>query len=173
MFFILYYGFYYINYHCGASLSERDENKKLKTTTNSPTNTMKLNKKNPLIAAFSLVEMLVVIAVIGIIAAIAVPQIGKINEKAEDSKKKRNAQNIASVAAGAAAAGLDFVAVSTNADGADASKVIGAVVTGGKPTDGPFKDTFFGVPSLSADEQKDADDYLEVANGMVVYTGAN
>ncbi|MCB1235213.1 MAG: prepilin-type N-terminal cleavage/methylation domain-containing protein, partial [Verrucomicrobiae bacterium] len=33
---------------------------------------MKLNKKNPIAAGFSLVEMLVVIAVIGIIAAIAV-----------------------------------------------------------------------------------------------------
>lgn len=133
---------------------------------------MKVTRTNPIQAGFSLVEMLVVIAVIGIIAAIAIPNIGKINETAEDSKNKRNAQNLASVSASASAAGYDFVSQSGNANGADASKAISAIVTGASPTDGPFKGTFFGVPSLSSDEQTDADKYLEVANGMLIYTGA-
>ena len=133
---------------------------------------MKVNRKSIKHAGFSLVEMLVVIAVIGIIAAIAIPNIGKINETAEDSKNKRNAQNLASLSASASAAGYDFVAKSGAANGADASKVIAAIVTGATPADGPFKGTFFGVPNLHADEQTDADKYLEVANGLLVYTGA-
>lgn len=134
---------------------------------------MKVRSKHLRHAGFSLVEMLVVIAVIGIIAAIAIPNIGKINQTAEDSKNKRNAQNLASVAASASAAGYDFVAQSGNGDGADASAAIGAIVTGASPTDGPFQGTFFGVPNLSSDEQSEADQYLEVANGMLIYTGAN
>ena len=134
---------------------------------------MKLNKKNPIAAGFSLVEMLVVIAVIGIIAAIAVPQIGKINETAKDSKNRRNAQQLASVASAAAAAGLDFVAQESASDGDDASAVIAAIVTGGTPSDGPFSGTFFGVPNLSGTDQGYADDYLEITNGMLVYIGAD
>ena len=128
---------------------------------------MKLKKKNKLAAAFSLVEMLVVIAVIGIIAAIAVPQIGNINDKAKESKNKRNAQNIASVAASASAAGLDFANGAANP-----AAVVTKVVAGGKPTDGPFKDTYFGVPNLSAAEQTGAITYLELVDGLLRYTGA-
>lgn len=134
---------------------------------------MKLNRKNLKTAGFSLVEMLVVIAVIGIIAAIAIPNIGKINQTAEDSKNKRNAQNLASVAASANAAGYDFVSVTKAANGADASAVIKAIVAGATPADGPFKGTFFGVPGLSTDEQTDADNYLKVESGMLMYTGAS
>ena len=130
---------------------------------------MKVTNKNNVRSGFSLVEMLVVIAVIGIIAAIAVPNIGKINDAAKDAKKRRNAQNIASVYAAAQAAGLDFY-------NADVDTCIGAVVTGGTVTDeGPFKDTFFGVPNLSAAEQGGAKEYLslDTTNKLLKYTGGN
>jgi len=122
-----------------------------------------LNKKRH--SAFSLVEMLVVIAVIGIMAAIAVPQIGRINDAAKESKDKRNAQNIASVCGSAQAAGLDFV-------GADVAATVSAVVAGNTVTDpGPFQNTFFGVPNLSAADQTSAATYLELSNGMLLYKG--
>ena len=135
---------------------------------------MKVNKKNPLAAGFSLVEMLVVIAVIGIIAAIAVPNIGKINDSAKDARKRRNAQNIASVFASAQAAGLDFsTGLTTEAD------IIGAVIDGGTVTEvGPFNGTFFGVPNVdkavAASETDGAAKYLswDATNGLLLYTGS-
>ncbi|MCB1229605.1 MAG: prepilin-type N-terminal cleavage/methylation domain-containing protein [Verrucomicrobiae bacterium] len=129
---------------------------------------MKVHRKNPMKAAFSLVEMLVVIAVIGIIAAIAIPNIGKINDTAEKSKDRRNAQNLASVCASAQAAGLDFVGSET-----DPKVIVKQMVeVGGSPADGPFQGTFFGVPGLDAEEQVSATTYLTVANGLLQYTGA-
>lgn len=131
---------------------------------------MKLNKNIKRNAAFSLIEMLVVIAVIGIIAAIAVPNISNINQAADDSKDMRNAQNLASVCAAAQAAGLDFVAGAT--DPADKASIVPDVVAGGTVTDpGPFNGTYFGVPNLSDADQTAAEVYLNVANGMLVYTG--
>ena len=128
---------------------------------------MKLNKNIKRNGAFSLIEMLVVIAVIGIIAAIAVPNISNINQAADDSKDMRNAQNLASVCAAAQAAGLDFVGAETTA-----GPVVTAVVAGGTVTDpGPFNGTFFGVPNLTTADQTAAAGYLDVANGMLVYTG--
>ncbi|NNE94197.1 MAG: prepilin-type N-terminal cleavage/methylation domain-containing protein [Verrucomicrobiales bacterium] len=134
---------------------------------------MKVNKKNPLAAGFSLVEMLVVIAVIGIIAAIAVPNIGKINDSAKDARKRRNAQNIASVFASAQAAGLDFsTGLTTESD------IIGAVIDGGTVTEvGPFNGTFFGVPNVdktvAGSETDGAAKYLswDATNGLLLYTG--
>ena len=127
---------------------------------------MKNTNKNK--AGFSLVEMLVVIAVIGIIAAIAVPQIGRINDSARDAKNRRNAQNIASVFASAQAAGLDFFI------SGDEAGTIKAVVKGGTVTaEGPFKDTFFGVPNISDAEQTNAATYLglDETSKMLVYQG--
>ncbi len=130
--------------------------------------TMKNTKKVQNIKGFSLVEMLVVIAVIGIIAAIAVPQIGRINDSAQDAKNRRNAQNIASVFASAQAAGLDFFVAG------DEAATIAAVVLGATVVDeGPFEDTFFGVPNLSAAEQAAAAPFLEMdeVTGMIRYVG--
>lgn len=128
---------------------------------------MKVNKSLSLKRGFSLVEMLVVIAVIGIIAAIAVPNIGKINDAAKDATNRRNAQSIASIYASAQAAGLDL------SDGTDVKKTIAKVVTGGKVTDeGPFKDSFFGVPSMSTADQTAAAPYLKFGtSGMLEYIG--
>lgn len=131
---------------------------------------MKVNKKNILSAAFSLVEMLVVIAVIGIIAAIAVPNIGKINDSAKEAKDRRNAQNLASVFAAAQAAGLDFYVAG------DEAGTVTAIVTGGTVTDeGPFNGTYFGVPSLDSSEQTGAMVYLDMddTNSLLKYTGAD
>ncbi|MGY8641239.1 MAG: prepilin-type N-terminal cleavage/methylation domain-containing protein [Verrucomicrobiales bacterium] len=138
---------------------------------------MKITKKNPLVAGFSLVEMLVVIAVIGIIAAIAIPNIGKINDSAKDARKRRNAQSIASVFAAANAAGLDFsttpAAATTEAD------VIANVITGSTIAEAtsPFNGATFsvkGVVTATAQSETDgAAKYLawDATNGILTYSG--
>ncbi len=138
---------------------------------------MKITKKNPLVAGFSLVEMLVVIAVIGIIAAIAIPNIGKINDSAKDARKRRNAQSIASVFAAAQAAGLDFSTTPTTA--ADEAGVIANVITGSTISEAtsPFNGATFnvkGVDSATAQSETDgAAKYLawDATNGVLTYSG--
>ncbi|MGY8644404.1 MAG: type II secretion system protein [Verrucomicrobiales bacterium] len=125
---------------------------------------MKLNKKNKLSAAFSLVEMLVVIAVIGVITAIAVPQIANINSKARAGKDRRNAQNIASVVAAAQAAGHDFLV-----GNATPAAVVTAVVAGDSPTTGPFAGTLFGIQGMDPTDQTGALTYLKILNAQLVY----
>lgn len=141
---------------------------------------MKLQSRNPISSAFSLVEMLVVIAVIGIIAAIAVPNIGRINDAAKDATWRRNAQNIASVFASAQAAGYDFS--KANGDGAtlaNQNAIITAVVTGAtiSNTNSPFNGAFFGIPGLKVSEATSttagAAKYLtwDTTSGQLLYTG--
>jgi len=137
---------------------------------------MKVNKKNPLAAGFSLVEMLVVIAVIGIIAAIAIPNIGKINDSAKDSRKRRNAQNLASVYASAQAAGHDFSVGATKTE----AEIIGLIATGTTiaDADSPFNGAYFGVKGINAttaiDEAEGAAKYLtfDADSSMLLYTGS-
>ena len=123
--------------------------------------TLVSNKKG----AFSLVEMLVVIAVIGILAAIAVPNIGKINGAAEESKNRRNAQQLSSVCNAAQAAGHDFV-------GADLATTVTAIIAGATINDStsPFNGSYFGVPNLTGQEITDAEQYLKISDGMLVYS---
>ena len=130
---------------------------------------MKLNPSKSVKKAFSLVEMLVVIAVIGIIAAIAVPNIGRINDSAKEATARRNAQNVASVFASAQAAGLNFAQASTTP-----ADIVTAVVTGAKVTEkGPFENTWFGVPGLTADDQTAALTYLtyDTNSAQLLYNG--
>ena len=91
---------------------------------------------------FSLVEMLVVIAVIGIIAAIAIPNIGNINSASTTAKDQRNAQTIVSVYQAAAAAGAPFTT-------ATRAGLIGEVIAGVSPTEGPFTGTRFAAPNIT------------------------
>lgn len=136
-------------------------------TKNKPKTKYMKNTKKALNKGFSLVEMLVVIAVIGIIAAIAVPNIGKINDSAKEAKDRRNAQSLASVFASAQAAGLNFF--DTNAATTVSSIVSGATVA----DNGPFYNTFFGVPNLSAADQASAISYLnaDTTNSLLTYIG--
>jgi type IV pilus assembly protein PilA len=130
---------------------------------------MKLNPIKTVQKGFSLVEMLVVIAVIGIIAAIAVPNIGRINDSAKEATARRNAQNIASVFASAQAAGLNFAAASVAP-----ADIAAAVVTGAKVTEkGPFENTWFGVPGLTAADQTAALKFLsyDAASAQLLYRG--
>ncbi len=121
-------------------------------------------KNNKVIkAGFSLVEMLVVIAVIGIMAAIAVPTIGNMTATAKTNKAKRNAQSAASVWASAAAAGADL---STGTTVTLALGLLNTGVTG--DTAAGFGSTNFKV-AMSTTEQDLADDYLTIANGLLVY----
>ncbi len=138
---------------------------------------MKVTKKNPLAAGFSLVEMLVVIAVIGIIAAIAIPNIGKINDSAKDARARRNAQNIASVYASAQAAGYDFNDDAATAD--DVGALIDVIATGKTISDAtsPFNGAFFGVKGVNTTTAKadgGAKDYLtwDADSAMLTYTGS-
>ena len=106
---------------------------------------------------FSLVEMLVVVAVIGIIAAISISQIGRLNDSAKDAQYRRNAQAIASVFSAAKSAGVDFYVPG------DKTATITAIVVGGTVTEeGPFKDSYFGVPGLSVVDQASAAVFLEL-----------
>lgn len=138
---------------------------------------MKITKKNPLVAGFSLVEMLVVIAVIGIIAAIAIPNIGKINDSAKDARKRRNAQSIASVFAAANAAGLDFATTPTTA--ADEAGVIANVISGSTISEAtsPFNGATFSVKGVvtatAQSETLGAAKYLawDATNGILTYSG--
>ncbi len=141
---------------------------------------MKLQSRNPISSAFSLVEMLVVIAVIGIIAAIAVPNIGKINDAAKDATYRRNAQNIASVFASAQAAGYDFSKTGgTGATLADQTAIITAVVSGAtiSNANSPFNGAYFGIPGLKVAEATSttagAAKYLtwDTTSGQLLYTG--
>ncbi len=146
---------------------DRFQNKQHHTQTKPSIESMKLHPSNALKAGFSLVEMLVVIAVIGIIAAIAVPNIGRINDSAKEATNRRNAQNLASVYASAQAAGLRFGGTSTTP-----ADIVKEIVKGGTVTDqGPFKDTYFGVPGLSGKDQEGALDHLKWEGGSLVYTG--
>jgi type IV pilus assembly protein PilA len=129
---------------------------------------------------FSLVELLVVIAVIGILAAIAIPALSNVFESSAQAKNKRNAQNIASTYAAARAAGVTNLALNGGTTPATAASVAtnlvgtdGGVFVSGVSGTGPFSTTVFQMSKLTGTDLSGATAYLNYANGILAYTGAN
>ena len=113
---------------------------------------------------FSLPEILSVISIIGIISAVALPNVSRVNESAKEATAKRNAQNLASVCISAQSAGLDFVAKNDNLE-----ETISNIVTGGHVSGGTFDGAYFGLPSVSEEEQASALRFLSILDGSIVY----
>lgn len=119
---------------------------------------------------FSLIELLVVIAVIGIMAAIAIPMISNLNHNSRVARAKRNAQNAASIANAGLAAGATIDTSSEDA-------LLTALQTGANGV-GSFASTVFRVPNIKILNDAETtpaykvDNYMEIDQGAVVYTGA-
>jgi prepilin-type N-terminal cleavage/methylation domain-containing protein len=125
-----------------------------------------LHFKKSRIAAFSLVEMLVVIAVIGVIAAIAIPNIGSINQSAKDAANQRNAQSIVSMYQSGLGAGVVWTGSSRNAK-------VDSVIAGQAPTEGAFSGKSFKVPNLTGTDKTGCYKYIGYdANGDLFYDKA-
>ena len=122
-----------------------------------------MNYFSPSARGHSLIEMLSVVSIIGIMAAIAVPTVSQINGASQEARNKRNAQSLAAVFSSAAAAGVEFID-----EAQDLSKTVANTSQGGFATGGPFDGSWFGVP-LTEEQQKAAEDYLGISNGMLQY----
>jgi type IV pilus assembly protein PilA len=129
--------------------------------------------RRAILAAFSLVEVLVAIAVIGVIAAIAVPSIGAINSASKAAAARRSAQNMTSVFNSGVAAGVpNFVNCTTVREAA------AALNTGGMASTGPFTGTIFRCQVLqnlndaTIPNSQQILGYLSWDNGNLYYDSA-
>ncbi len=118
--------------------------------------------------AFSLIEMLVILAVVAVVAGVGITQIAGIRGSAAEASAIHNARQIAMVASLAHAAGLDFVGP-TNLAGSVANVVAGGLVPA--VDNNPFAGRHFGLPGLSAQDQAGAVRFLDLRDGLLVYTG--
>ncbi len=117
---------------------------------------------------FTIIETLIVVAIMATFTVIAIPLIGKMHSSAREATDRRNAQNLASVFATAQAAGLDFYVPG------DKAATIDATADGGYVVDpGPFQNSYFGVPNMTAGERASAGAYLEVddISARLIYVG--
>jgi type II secretory pathway pseudopilin PulG len=115
-------------------------------------------------AGLTLIEVLTMLAIIGIIGAIAIPQLTSwLTSDAQDLRNRRNAQELAGVFATAQVAGRDFAA------SGDLVQTIRNVITGGSPSDGPFKGQFYGMRSLKEQDIAGVQKYLSLKGDMLCY----
>jgi prepilin-type N-terminal cleavage/methylation domain-containing protein len=112
---------------------------------------------------FTLVEMLTTIAILAVVTSIALPSMSSINQNSIDTRDLRNAQELAAMCSTAQAAGVDFVVPG------DIEKTIENIVKGGKPVDGAFAGSFFGIQGMAPQDQDTAKRYLELVNGILSY----
>lgn len=114
------------------------------------------------IAAFSLVELLVVVALMAIIASLAVPLIANTLGSAHTSKNLRNAQMLSALSTSAVAAGYpgqtnvsDWIDILR--DGFSVTNIFGDEVA------------YFKATDLSDQDVEGATNYLVISNSALVY----
>lgn len=127
---------------------------------------LRLRSGRGTLAAFSLVELLVVIGVIGLLASIAIPSIINITAAAKTAKDQRNAQTITSVAAAARAAGFEGWGTTSNA----ITNLLAGVYLTNSTNAGQVM--VFRIDSIPAADQASAATYLSISGNSVIYIPA-
>lgn len=113
---------------------------------------------------FTLIEMLMTIAIIGLIAAIAIPNLSALHSgEVKETRHRRNAQEIASVFVTAQAAGLNFAAPG------NLEQTIRNIVSGGSPSDGPFRSKVYAVKGLIDEDIEGVQRYLVLSGEVLSY----
>ena len=127
-------------------------------------NSEKITRRSSKPAGLTLIEVLTMIAIIGSIAAIAIPQLTSwLTSDAQELRNRRNAQELASVFATAQAAGRDFAA------SGDLVQTIRNVITGGSPSEGPFKGQLYAMKSLKEQDIEGVQKYLSLQGDVLCY----
>lgn len=85
---------------------------------------MPISFRRPVLAAFTLIELLTVIAIIGILAAILIPTIGSVREKAQRAVDANNLREIVKAA---------MIYAGDNNERLPDPTMLGATLTGGSP----------------------------------------
>ena len=127
-------------------------------------NSYKITHRPSKPAGLTLIEVLTMLAIIGIIGAIAIPQLTSwLTSDAQELRNRRNAQELAGVFANAQAAGRDFAA------SGDLVQTIRNVITGGSPSEGPFKGQLYAMRSLKEQDIPSVQKYLDLQGGVLCY----
>ena len=112
----------------------------------------------------TLVELMMTVSIIGIVAAMAIPSMASLHGgEVSETRHRRNAQEIAAVFVTAQAAGLDF------ASSGSLEQTIRSVITGGSPTEGPFRGKLYVVRGLLDEDVVAVQRYLSLENGVLCY----